>query len=72
MPDILIHPNLVLLTTPDKASLSMIESRCREAGVQFRTFLEADMDNQPTALATEPINGQGRKLFADMRLFEGV
>ena len=63
------HPNLVLLTVPDKAALLEAAHGCVRAGVPFRMFREADMGNEPTAFATAPINGKGRKHFKEFPLF---
>lgn len=68
----LIHPSLVLVTVPDEPALLELEDQCRLAGIRSAVFLEADMDNAPTALATEPVNGQGRKLFRKYPLFSGA
>lgn len=72
MPADLVHPSLVLLTVPDKAALLAMQDRCTAAGVRSRVFLEADIGDEPTALATEPINGQGRRLFQKLPLFTGA
>jgi hypothetical protein len=66
------HPSLVLCTVPDQAALSIIEKRCAEAGVRCKTFREADMDDQPTALATEPVRAPKRRVFQDLPLFTGA
>jgi hypothetical protein len=68
----LIHPSLVLCTVPDKAALMAVQDRCNAAGVRNRVFVESDMGDEPTALATEPINGKGRKLFQKLPLFTGA
>ena len=72
IPGDLIHPSLVLLTVPDKTALLATQDRCNAAGVRNHVFLEADIGDEPTALATEPINGKGRRLFRNMPLFTGA
>jgi hypothetical protein len=72
IPAEIAHPSLVLCTVPDRAALLALSDRLVTAGVTHRTFHEADMGEQPTALATEPVNGKARKLFKDLSLFTGV
>ena len=71
IPQSLVHPSLVLCTVPDEESLLDLRNRCIAAGIRTSTFLEADMDDQPTALCTEPVNGKARKLFRELKLFTG-
>jgi hypothetical protein len=66
-----IHPSLVLCTVPDKGSLLAMQDRCHAAGIANRVFVESDMGDEPTALATQPVNGKGRRLFRDLPLFTG-
>lgn len=65
------HPSLVVLTVPNQAAL--IETSCKlsNLGITHRTFFEADMDDQPTALATEPITSDQRKAFSNYPLLKG-
>jgi hypothetical protein len=65
------HPSLVVLTVPDSASLIEMSCRLSKLGITHRTFLEADLDDQPTALATEPLAGKQRRVFADLPLLRG-
>ncbi len=58
-----------LSTVPDRAALGIVEKRCEEAGIAHRVFVEADLNDEKTALATEPVNGKARRLFADLKLF---
>lgn len=71
-PPDLIHPSLVLVTVPDEPSLLALQDRCNAAGVRTRVFVESDMQDASTALATEPINGKGRRLFQKLPLFTGA
>ena len=71
IPDSIAHLNLVLCTVPDQSALLGLLARCNAAGVQTRVFVESDMDNQPTALASEPVDGARRRLFRDLPLFNG-
>lgn len=74
-----IHPSLVLCTVPDQQALLAVQDRCHAAGIANRLFVESDslpmQDGMsqcdiPTALATAPVNGKGRKLFRELPLFE--
>lgn len=67
-----IHPSLVLCTVPDEAALLQLRDKCNREGVETRVFVESDMGQAMTALATEPVNGKGRKLFRDLKLFTGA
>lgn len=66
-----IHPSLVLCTVPDERTLLDLRDRCAAAGVFSRVFVETDLGEQVTALATAPVNGAARKLFKDLPLFTG-
>lgn len=66
-----IHPSLVLCTVPDEAALLAVQDRCHRAGIANRIFLESDMGEAPTALATGPVGKPQRKLFRDLPLFTG-
>lgn len=66
------HPNLVLLTVPDLPSLLTLRAKCDAAGIRATTFVEEDLGHQPTAIATQPINGKGRRLFRNLPLFAGA
>lgn len=65
------NPNLVLLTVPDLPALLALRHRCDAAGIGNRVFVEEDLGYQPTALATEPVNGKARRVFQKLPLFTG-
>jgi hypothetical protein len=65
-----IHPSLVFVTVPDKPALLAAADRCVKSGIAFRMFHEADMGDEPTAFATRPVNGDGRKVFSNFPLFK--
>lgn len=64
-----MHPSLVLCAVPDELALLDLRDRCAQNGVAVRCFVETDLGEQVTALATAPVNGPGRKLFKDLPLF---
>lgn len=72
IPSECIHPSLVLCTVADEAELLQLEQACIKSGIRTRTFIESDMGDRPTALATEPVNGKGRRLFRKLELFKGA
>jgi hypothetical protein len=40
----------------------------KKAGIQYREFIEPDIGNQWTAVASEPLTGDRRKHFSNYRL----
>ena len=62
------HPNLVLLTVPNRFALIAASVSLNKQGITHEVFYEADMDYEPTALATEPISGDTRQVLADYPL----
>lgn len=66
------HPNLVVLTVPDEAALMRWCERLDHAQVGYRYFREADMADQVTAVATEPLEPWQRKLFKQLPLLRAA
>lgn len=64
-----IHPHFVILAVPDEPSLLRAQQRLKAKGVRLRLFVEPDLADQPTALATEPVRGPTRRLFRPYPLF---
>jgi hypothetical protein len=62
------HPSLVVCGVRDDVRLGRCLDRLRAAGVRFRAFFDADLGERLTAAATEPLRGQQRHLFRDLRL----
>lgn len=67
--DLSAHPHLVLLGVADESQLLAAGTYLSGLGIRFEEFREADMDSQLTALATEPIGKDRRKLFRIFNLF---
>lgn len=66
-----IHPHLVLLEISDKMTLSKVAIKLYlTTNIAYRVFLEEDIGNEPTALATEPIYGEDRTIFKDFKLLD--
>lgn len=64
------HPHLVVLGVRDENKLIQIQSKLEAAGIRFRSFIEPDIGNQLTAIATEPISGERRKFFKNYQLLQ--
>lgn len=62
------HPNLVVCSVPDEASLLQFCAEVRAAGVRCADFQEEDLDNETTAFATETVSGAQRRIFRKCRL----
>lgn len=58
-----IHPHLVLCSVPDEASLRKAASDLKRRGIRSRVFVEPDLGDAATALATEPVRGAARRAF---------
>ena len=62
------HPNLVFCTVPDSESLSQLSKKLQARDVDHRIFVEPDLDDKLTAIATRTVNGKERKLFSNLPL----
>lgn len=65
------HPYVVILSARDERRLHRARRYLIDQGVKHVQFHESDLDDQLTALATEPINGDRRKLFNKYQLLNG-
>ena len=64
-------PHLVLCTARTLRQLENCEKKLARAGVRFRTFHEPDLDNQLTAICTEPVCANKRHLFRAYQCMKG-
>ena len=62
-------PNLVLLGVNDEKKLVSTLRRISELGIRCKAFVEPDIGNQLTAIATEPVSGASRRHFKQYQLF---
>jgi len=53
-------PHLVLCGAPDEETFNKLMLPVANAGIRYRSFVEAGM---LTAIVTEPVSGENRKLF---------
>jgi hypothetical protein len=67
-PPDLPHPHLIVCAVGDEPALWRLLQRLQRQGVRLRAFFEPDLDNELTALATEPVLGQTRRLFRKLPL----
>lgn len=63
IPPDLDHPHLVVCGVNSETHLEQAAYRLEKAGIRYRPFREADIDDQLTAIATEPIFGEDRRHF---------
>ena len=59
-----------MLTVPTENDLVELSQQLAKTGIRHKRFNEADLGDEFTALATEPINGQKRRVFAKMPLLK--
>jgi hypothetical protein len=57
------HVYLVLLAVKSEAELTEVQAFLKEYCVEHAAFVEDDLGNQMTAIATEPISGAKRQIF---------
>jgi hypothetical protein len=62
------HPHLIVCEVRDEPTLYQFLDKLNRHGVRFRAFLEPDRGNELTALATEPVINDTRRLFRRLRL----
>jgi hypothetical protein len=64
------HPHFVVCGVKNEDALQKALQQIQVQGVRCRAFLEADIGDQMTAIATEPVYGEQRRLFKKFRLFK--
>ncbi len=69
---ILNPPNLVVCTIADEPSLKAFLEEVNLAGLRACSFQEDDLGGQTTAMATELVSGERRKIFRKLRLLQGA
>jgi len=62
---------LVLCSVKDESRLHKATQKLLSNNISFASFYESDLDNQLTAIATEPICGEIRKVFKNFQLLKG-
>lgn len=64
------HPHLVLLSVRDETRLGEAAQAMTRQGIAFCAFREPDRDNELTALATAPLQGEARRFFRRYQLLK--
>jgi len=54
----------------DEAALLKALKKLEDNGIRHTVFREADLDDQATAIATEPVYGETRRLFRNYQLLQ--
>ena len=67
-----VHPSLVICGLPNESSINEFKSKLEKAEINYREFAEPDLNNSLTALATEAISGEKRKIFANLPLIKSI
>lgn len=57
------HPFVIVCGVRDERRLWRCLNRIEQAGIRCRAFFEPDLDDQLTAVATEPVFGTQRRVF---------
>ncbi len=60
---------LIALGVPDEERLTTFHKKLEDRGIKSILFREPDIGNEATALCTEPICGNGRKMFSRLPLW---
>ena len=66
--DLAEHPSVIILGIKNETKLHQIRSYLIENEVQHVHFYEPDIGHELTAIATQPIFGEQRKLFRKFQL----
>ena len=64
------HPNLILCEVRDEQRLSSVIKKLQKNNIKFVAFHEPDRDNELTAVCTEPVTGEARRVFRDYQLIK--
>jgi len=60
----------VLCAVKNECELFKASKKISSKSINFASFREPDLDNQLTAIATEPVRGETRKVFKDFQLIK--
>ena len=72
IPTTIEHPHLVICGVSNENTLLETTKRLDEIGIKYKPFYEADIENQLTAIATEPVYDNTRKHFRKYKLLKFV
>lgn len=63
--------NLIVCGVKNEQALHKARDHLASLGIKFESFVEPDIGNQLTALATEPVSGDVRKSLRKYQLIKG-
>ena len=66
------HPHFVLANVKNQQRLESWLSKLDDHGIHYYVWREPDLDNQITAIATEPVSGDKRRVFNKLQLIKEV
>jgi len=64
-------PSVVVCAAESEDEVKYEAARLEAKGIRTTVFREPDIDDQVTALATEPLSRRGRRLVAKWRMWKG-
>lgn len=64
--------SVVICSVPSEDDLLKADFDLKRRGIRSVIFKEPDLENRATALATEPLNGEFRKLLSRYPLWKGA
>lgn len=64
------HPSLILCEVRNEQRLQSVIRKLEKHNIKFVTFHEPDRDNELTAICTEPVSGEARRIFRDYQLIK--
>jgi len=64
------HPHLVVIGIPNEAKLYKAAQRLDQSGIRYKIFFESDRNDEATAMATEVVHGEARRLFKNYQLLK--
>jgi hypothetical protein len=62
------HPSVIICGVRDEQQLHKVRRYLIDSGIRHVHFYETDLDDELTALATEPVHGDRRRLFRKFQL----
>lgn len=64
------HPHFVICGVKNETALRKAYFKIQEQGIQLQAFIEPDIGNQMTAIATEPVSDSVRRTFRNYQLLK--
>ena len=64
------HPHFVICEVKNESELLKVYTKAKNSFIECSIFQEADLEDQFTAFATEPVYGEVRKVFKNCQLLK--